>query len=71
MAEIFVTYQHGSSQIELVKELCDENMHFEHIGHIFAFNVSQDIYEPLKISVRRTDPQKVHFFAGHSRITIG
>ena len=65
------TYQHGCSQVEFMEELSDENMHFKYIGNVFSFNVSEDVNEPLKIAVGGTNPQKVDFFAGNPRVTIG
>ena len=65
------TYQHGCSQIELMEELSDENMHFKYIGNVFSFDVSEDINEPLKVAVRRTNPQKVDLLTSYPRVAVG
>ena len=54
-----------------MEELSNENMHFEHVGDVFALDVTQDIDEPLEVSVGRTDPQEVDLFASHPRISVG
>lgn len=43
-----------------MEELRDENVHFEDICDILSFDVSQDVYEPLKMPMRRTDPQEIN-----------
>ena len=52
-----------------MEELCDEDVHLEHVGHVLAFDVPQDVDEPLEVAVRRTDPQEVHLLASHTRIS--
>lgn len=39
-----------------MEELSDEYMNFENLSDVFAFDVSQHVYEPLEVPVRRTDP---------------
>lgn len=43
-----------------MEELCYEDVHLKNIGNIFALNITQHIDEPLKLAVRRADPQEVH-----------
>ena len=45
-------YQHGCSEVKLVEELRDEDVHLEHVGHVLPLDVSQDVDEPLEVSVR-------------------
>ena len=54
-----------------MEELSNENMHFEHVGDVFALDVTQDIDEPLEVSVRRTDPEEVDLLARHPRVSVG
>ena len=56
MGNYFTTNQHRCAQIKLMKELCDENVHLEHLGYVFAFDITQHLNEPLKVSMRWTDP---------------
>ena len=65
------SYQHCCPQVKLVEELSNKNMHFEHVRNIFTLHVSEDIDKPLKIPMWRANPQKIDFFAGHSRVPIG
>ena len=46
-------------------------MHFKDIGDVFSLDISEHVNEPLEIAMRRTNPQKVDFFAGHPRVAIG
>ena len=50
------SYQHGSSQIELVEELGDEDVHLQDLGDVLLFNVPQHVDEPLEALVGRADP---------------
>jgi hypothetical protein len=68
---VFTDVKHRRSQVKLVEELGDENVDFENVSHISPFNVSQDIDEPLKVSMRLTDPQEVDLLASNSGISIG
>ena len=43
-----------------MEELRDENVHFEDVRDILPFDVSQDVYEPLKMPVRRANPQEIN-----------
>lgn len=65
------TYQHSCSQIELVEELRDEDVHFQDVGDVFAFDVSQHINEPFEIPMRWTNPQEIYlhimnYFTNHT-----
>ena len=47
-----VSHQHCGSEVKFVEELRDENVHLEHVGHVLPLDVSQDVDEPLEVSVR-------------------
>lgn len=53
------TYQHGCTQVVFVKELSDENVHLQDVGHILPLDIPKDIHEPLETSMRWCDPDKV------------
>ena len=65
MIYLCISHQHGGSEVKLVEELRDEDVHFEHVGHVLPLDVSQDVDEPLEVAVRRTDPEEVDLLAGH------
>jgi len=67
---IFANIQHSGTQVEFVEELRDKNMHFEDVGDVFSLHVPQHVDEPLKVPVRRTNPQEVDLFACHSRVSV-
>ena len=48
---VLADVEHRGAEVELVEELRDEDVHLQHIGHVFPLNVSEDINEPLEISV--------------------
>ena len=50
------THQHCSPKIKLVEELRYENVYFQNICHILLLHISQDINEPLDMTVTGTDP---------------
>lgn len=68
---ILANVQHRGAQIKFVEKLRDKDVHFQHIGHILFLDVAQHINEPLEVFMRRTDPQKIHFFAGNARVAVG
>ena len=45
------SYQHCRSQVELVEELGDEDVHLQHLSNVLLLHVSQDVDEPLKALV--------------------
>nr|CAD7199333.1 unnamed protein product [Timema douglasi] len=45
------TYQHGCSEIELVKELRYEYMDLENISDVLLFHVPQHVDEPLEVAI--------------------
>ncbi len=68
------TYEHGRSQVELVEELRDEDVHLQNVRHVFPLDVAQDVDEPLEVAVGRADPQEVDLLAsdaGISAISLG
>lgn len=42
-------HQHRCPEVKFVEKLCDENVHLQHVGHIFPLYVTEDIDEPLKV----------------------
>ena len=52
MIYLCISHQHGGSEVKLVEELRDEDVHLEHVGHVLPLDVSQDVDEPLEVSVR-------------------
>ncbi len=46
---VLADVEHGGAQVKLVEELGDEDVHLEHIGHVLALHVPQDVDEPLKV----------------------
>ena len=67
---VLTDVEHGGPQVELVEELGDEDVHLQHVGHVLPLHISQHINEPLKISVRGTDPEEVDFLASYSRVSV-
>ena len=51
MIYLCISHQHSGSEVKLVEELRDEDVHFEHVGHVLPLDVSQDVDEPLEVSV--------------------
>ena len=43
-----------------MEELRYENMDLQNVRHILLFYISQNINEPLKVFVRRANPQEVY-----------
>lgn len=43
-----------------MKELGDKDMNLENLGNVFAFDIPENLDEPLKMPMRWTDPQKVN-----------
>lgn len=43
-----------------MEELCDEDVHLEHVGDVLFLDVAQHVHEPLEGPLRRRDPQKVN-----------
>ena len=68
---VLADVEHRRPQIEFVEELGDEDVHFQHVGHVLALHVAQDVDEPLKVSVRRAGPQEVDLLAGDARVAVG
>ena len=44
-------YQHCCTKVELVKELGDEDVHFQHIGDVLLLNFAKNVNEPFKLPV--------------------
>lgn len=70
MFQTSTTYEHGRSQVELVEELCDEDVHLEHVCHVFVFNVAQDVDEPLEVTMRRADPEEVNLLTRNAGVPV-
>ena len=51
-----------------MEELSDEDVHLQHVRHVLAFHVPQDVDEPLEVAVRRADPQEVDLLASDAGI---
>ena len=49
-ALIFI-YQHCCTKVELVKELGDKNVHFQHICDVLFLNFAKNVNEPFKLPV--------------------
>ena len=47
---VLADVEHRGAEVELVEELRDEDVHFEHVGHVLPLDVSQDVDEPLEVS---------------------
>lgn len=62
---VLTDVQHSCSQIKLMEELCNENVHFENISDVLALHIPQHIDEPFKLAVGRADPQEVHLFTSN------
>ena len=60
---VLTDVEHGGPQVELVEELGDEDVHLQDVGDVFPLHVSQDVDEPLEVTVGRADPQEVHLCA--------
>ena len=54
-----------------MEELRDEDVHLEHVGDVLPLDVSEDVDEPLEVSVRRADPEEVDLLAGDARVPVG
>ena len=68
---ILNTYQHRCSQIELVKELGYKYVNFQNICNVLFLHLSEDVNEPLELSVGLSDPEEVDLLAGHARVSVG
>ena len=44
-------YQHCCPQVKLVKELGDEDMHFQDICNVLSLYLTEDINEPFELPV--------------------
>ena len=51
-----------------MEKLSDEYVHFEDVSDVFPLDVSEDVYEPLKVSVRGADPEEVDLLARHAGV---
>ena len=60
MIYLCVSHQHGGSEVKLVEELRDEDVHLEDVGYVLLLDVAQHVHEPLEGPLRRRDPQKVN-----------
>ena len=65
------TYQHCCSQIELVKELGYKYVNFQDICNVLFLDLSEDVNEPLELSVGLSDPEEVDLLARHARVPVG
>ena len=68
---ILTDVQHSGTQVKLVEELSNEDVHLQHICHILLLHVAQYINEPLKVPVWWTNPQEVHLLASNSWVSVG
>ena len=49
-------YQHGGTQIELMKELRYKYVNFKHIRNVFSLNISENVNKPFEMFMRWADP---------------
>lgn len=63
---ILANVQHRGSQIKLVEELRDKDVHLKHISDIFSLNIAKHIDEPFEMAVARAGPEEVHFLTCNS-----
>ena len=49
-ALIFI-YQHCCTKVELVKELGDKDVHFQHICDVLLLHFTENVNEPFKLPV--------------------
>jgi len=68
---VLADVEHCCAEVKLVEELGDEEVHLQHISHIFPLNLSEHVDEPLKVAVCWADPQEVHLLAGDPGIPVG
>ena len=57
--------EHCCTEVKLVEELSDENVHLEHVRDVLPLHVAEHVDEPLEVAVRGTDPEEVDLLAGH------
>ena len=62
-------YQHCCTKVKLVKELGDEDVHFQHIGNVLLLHFSENVDEPFKLSMGLGDPEEVNFLASNPGVS--
>ena len=55
-----LTHQHGGSEVELVKELCDKDVVFDQSLGISFLDILDDVGEPLPLLLAAGHPDKEH-----------
>ena len=53
---VLADVEHCCTQIELVEELRDKDMHLQDVGHVLPLHITQHVDEPFKMTVRRASP---------------
>ena len=56
---VLADVEHRGTDVELVEELGDEDVHLQHVGDVLLLHVAQNVDEPLKVLVRWADPEEV------------
>lgn len=62
------TYQHGSSEVKLVKELCDEDVDLDKILCILLLNLTDDVSQPLKLVLGTSHPDEVNLYRSDTTV---
>lgn len=57
---LYDTYQHGCTQVKLLLELCDEDVHLHQLFLITCLHLTDDVRQPLEALLSPRDPQEVH-----------
>lgn len=55
-----VTYQHGGSQVKLLRQLGDVDVNRNQVVFVILFNFVDDVCHPLKLPLGPSHPDEVH-----------
>jgi len=55
-----ITYQHGSSDVELLLELRDKDMHGDEVLLVLHLHFTDDVCHPLELTLCTGHPDEVH-----------
>ena len=59
-------YQHGGSDVELLLELSDEDVHGDEVLVVLLLDFSDDICHPLELLLCARHPDEVHLRCTHA-----
>ena len=62
MVHVYIsnTYQHGGSEVKLVKELSDKNVSLDQVLLVSILNIPDDLREPFPLLLGTGHPDEEH-----------